>query len=287
MKQFNNLFDDILVNYSDDLYLCLEMYQQSPELVFEKTYNLSDDVEYIWNRMERVVDEYRTNPEPYSNATDYGREISKYIIYSDSLNSEDCKQAHDINPIKIFIGLFKYNLFNPSENKITISLNYSAVNTLGYLGLQNEMIKQEYPEIVKEFEGPSLKASIAHELTHWIDDTIHNSFISKTLKRRETNLSKIPVTSQKYQDSMNRFKKISTHEINSIVHEIKELKNEMTDEEWDKLTFRDIGEIKPKFHHWVKSIKQVFSSKEVQQTAKFLFKRLYREGLLGKNMKNF
>ena len=148
------------------------------QLIHEATFDVNDDVDYIWdNYLGKIVDDYTKDPSKYVKLVDsYSiRDKVIYDIKSSELPSILAKRATEMNPIDIGIGIFTSNGYIPEHNQIRLTLHTDAIRTLGKLGLSNDVVIDTYKGIDGEFTEKSIKGSIAHELTHWMDETSYYS----------------------------------------------------------------------------------------------------------------
>lgn len=252
-------------------------FQEKLSQLFEKTFDLDDDVNYIWdNYFSKLVEDYKKNPSEH-----YHKKNKFYEISSSELPSTLSQQATHINPIKIIIGK-NDNAYNPNEKVIYLNIGSGFINHLASGGINSELYKQtikDYPGIVYELEEHSLKTSIYHELSHWVDDSLNNAHI-KAL---------IDSGAKKYKDKTGNidyimFQYYSPHEINAIIHAIKALKNKHTEQQWNNLTFIELLKQKAQYYHLMAKVMKKGKNMYDRWLKKF-FGRLSREGLLGNNMK--
>mgnify|MGYP000110725046 CR=1 FL=1 len=124
----------------------------------------------------------------------------------------------------------------------------------------------------KEQFEEKIKGSIHHELAHWLDDTLHNFHITKRVEKQmqknTRDLKNIPVN-------------VTNFEIEAQMHNIKQLYNKYSDI-WDNLTFIDMINKSPSLISVYNSTPKTFKDGWLKK----LKTRMYREGLLGKNMVN-
>ena len=163
----------------------------------------------------------------------------------------------------------------PSKQIINLTMNDNALkHVMNYEG-NIELAKNELPEslqkmLKQEFTEEKFKGTINHELVHWIDDTLHNKHIQKTLeKAKETNGGIF----------RNKPINMSYLEIQAQIHNIKQAKRKHS-ENWDNITFGDLLEIIPSLG----CINNNLSFENKEQWRKTIRRRMYREGLLGKKM---
>jgi hypothetical protein len=237
-------------------------------LLLEKTFDLDVDVDWIYDKFfKKDIDEIK-------NTGMVGRGM--FIPQSTStasLKSSVAKRAHLIKPCEIFINSdYIRRAYVPSLNSIYINVNDSAVHYILWEcgGSLNIAVKEVGSKIKREFEEAVIKSHIYHELSHWIDDVLHNNITTREVGKKQKD-KKI----RKYIDF--RF-----FEINAQIHAIKQLKRNMGDE-WDEIKFSDLKHLIPSLG--VITRKHVKEPDKVSAWERKLKKRMHREGLLGKNMK--
>jgi hypothetical protein len=193
------------------------------------------------------------------------------------LKSPDSVKANETNYCIIEINNGS-NFYRPSDRTINISVSKNAINFVksegnGNLKLAaNFLNKQQGQSLLNEFTEEKIKGSIHHELAHWIDDTLNNKHITKRLKKTtelgNVNLNGIPVNTTKM-------------EIQGQIHNIKQLYNKYKNI-WDELSFDDMIGLSPPLFFIMNSL----NGNDKNQWFRNLKTRMYREGLLGKNMYN-
>ncbi len=240
----------------------------------ERLMLLDDDVDLLYdNFFKQDIEEIKKTNKITSSM------FRKGLFHTSGLNSKIAKKVHELNPCKIYIN-YLGNFYHPLKNEIHISVGQNALNftinnfngdiekTKDFLKLNNE---NQYKNYLTEFTEEKVKGSIHHELVHWIDDTLHN----KHIKKRADKVGKTSVDMTKRGLPIDADKM----EIQSQIHNIYQLKRKYYDI-WDNLTFDDLllksvslstvnNSLKGEIHkNWKRNLKS----------------RMYREGLLGKNM---
>lgn len=239
-------------------------------LLNEKTYDIDRDVDWLYNQGFKQLISYinKNNIKDAKKITDNEPWL---IIKSDKLKDEECVLANDKNPVNIIFNINSGNYYIPSKQEIGLALNNSAYNLLVSMGWDFifDQIGSQYKRFKSEFTESSIKGSIYHELSHWINDTLHNKNISKELYKRKEH----------------DYGNINLHhiELDAQVHAIKQLKRSLSD--WEEIGWFDIIEKKPSFHH----IFSVATSNKslYKDYMKRLTKRLVREDLFNKKLSNF
>lgn len=248
----------------------------------EKTFSIDKDVNFI----------YRHFFKPFIDKLNKGKcdKLESAAFYSTILKSNEAKMATKLNPVKIVTGTFKDGSFYmPTEHMIQISFNYSAYTLMNmYDGSVINTIRALPPEQIKRFKqeinGSAIKSTIYHELSHWIDDTLHNKHITNTIKKA------LQVSDRQKQTNIlakgNLDPVASKYEINAQIHAIKKAKTQNKNI-WDTITFNDLLTLIPALHsvyNVLLRIDKQNSSNSLEQWRKELKHRMSREGLLGKNM---
>jgi regulator of replication initiation timing len=145
------------------------------------------------------------------------------------LKEDESKEADKINRCLITINLNNVNYYNPFDQIMNISINKNALDFVifeSFGDLKKAAIMLKSNKIITEFTEEKIKGSIHHELSHWIDDTMHNQHIKKRLKKaRESG------TKDKKNEPMNS----SKIEIQAQIHNIKQLYNKYQNI-WDTIS---------------------------------------------------
>lgn len=212
----------------------------------------------------------------------------EHIIDSSELTSELSIKSHKLNPCKIYINhkfpnSYGHNFYSPKNSKIPIDRNNStigisihkeAINIILY-DYNGSIFKanMDIPNILDEFESYKIRGSIRHELAHWYDDTLHNNHITKMFTR-----NKSPKDIKK-QDTGNI--NATPFEIHAIMQNIYEASQELK-YLWEDLTFDELVEMLPS----LRTIKSNMNHKEYIKWKKTVKRKMYKGGILGKNMRN-
>jgi len=246
----------------------------------EATYDITQDVDWIFNKYFKT----------YVKALQNGKlpKSPKFSFSSSKLKSDICKKAHKINPIKIVYGDRSGNSYIPKTSTITISVQPSAVGAIEYyysnlrkasdtditlrkIGESTLTNRNKLSTWLREFDTDRVKGSIRHELTHWLDDTLHGRFINKWIKDRNSGSKQ----KHKYVGS-------TDFERNGSFSNIIDKHRAIPKKEWDSLTFEDLVSITPSLTVVRDNLKRVG---EYAEWKKSMIKRLSREKMLGKNMR--
>jgi hypothetical protein len=290
------------------------------ELLLEKTFAVSKDVNYIYKTcFKTLIDEIWihagsgkhlnfTSParDRLLNKSSHkdiwkkvanGLDVTYKQIMSEDLPGKQAKEASKVNPTVITCGIYKEgNLYRPKEEYIAagikgpggktwdrgviiLSINNSALKTALNNGMEYIQPSQ-LKSFTSEFKEARIKSTIAHELSHWLNDTMHNFHITKLIgTTRELAKPEILLLHKK-DVNMTHF------EIDAQIHGIKQLKMAHR-KDWDKMTLADVFMEYNALRFMGGNIYQKYGKEIGDIWQKAVIKRMAREKLLGKNMKKF
>ena len=263
-------------------------------LINEKTFKITSEVNGIWNRSFK---KYIRKWEPESGSPPvYGagkqirnlQDVEFGFFMSYELKSNEAKAASLVNPALIRAGVYRSGpnysitsgkLGNDKFNSmITLSLNYNAVSIM-VSGREGQVKPEQFKYSKNEVSEDRIKAMIAHEISHWLNDSLHNWNI-RNLVNVALELDK-PEMMLMGKENINM-----THfEIDALIHGIKQVKS-MHKKEWDKFTFKKLREIYTPLWTITNDIRK-HPPKVFDVWMRLLVKRMHREKLLGKNMRKF
>ena len=187
------------------------------------------------------------------------------------LKSPLSMQADKLNRCNIIIN-GQSNYYAPNNSRISVGINPSALD----FAIENKGdIEKAASDIyngesfLANFKPSTIKASIHHELVHWIDDTLHNRHIGKLANSGYLKNPKKDINSHKL-------------EIQSQIHNIVQLKK-ANEETWDTITFHEMIRKSPSLT-FIYNMLRNKPGDIFKQWRRDLKTRMYKEGLLGKNM---
>ncbi len=274
MERYNQISEST-INYCDCLF---ESYIK--EYLAEKTFNIGKDVDYIYNRaFKSHIDRF--------NKTGKLPDVGTYDQFSSKLlKSKTAQQANKSKPIIINCGIFKKgSYYSTLENIMFISLNLNAIQAYRD---RWQFSPNDTKSIENEITEVRVKATTYHELSHWLSDTLHNFYIYD-LMTRAYNMSHqdVPEVMDKIENLVNLGKKernITHYEIDAQIHALKQLKRTLK-KEWDSLNIIDLFYKYSSLRNIGRSLYKM--DKKLYTTwIKDLIKRMNREGILGKSMRN-
>lgn len=245
----------------------------------EKLHNIQRDVDYIYNNsFKELVDDIQKNTLKNKDYYLLSSNGDIALFNSSQLSSTDCVKAHEVNPINIYCGIYKRSSYSFGDDKeIIISIN-NAVLDLFFNQISIPDTTSKFRRLKNEITEKKIKASIAHELAHWVDDSIYKVF--KKIVGDEKNLSKQRELLKLGTDLIDT----TYFEIQAQIHGVAQIKNSFTKDEWDNFSVKDLFELYPP----LADVIEIVYTKHDKQIAliwvRALLKRLNRERLLGKNM---
>jgi len=253
------------------------------ELLLEKTFNIKKDVQIVYDKLfASFVAEIKRGdfpPEDIIKAARHGGGYARASMPSSQLVSKSAKAANAIKPIKIKAGVFSSPSYNPIDNSINLTFNPMVLDILRQ-GIQGTLPKDQVRRFNSETSPNKMKATIAHELSHWMNDVLHNSHIEKIVDMaaefQDANILKLG----KEDVNMTHF------EIDAQIHGIKTLKQQYTTAQWNKMTLGDVMELYPPIDGTWRTTTR-YGKEVVDIWKKLLLKRMAREKILGKNMRTF
>lgn len=251
----------------------------------ERMYDVVSDVDMIYDKFFKA---YVDDLEAVSVDSSFRRQLydENPITIGSLLSSEftdmDCLKAHLTNPITLTcgIGLKNGSFYNPTRQIIQISVQSHAIlyqiNPNRYSHLNKQMITS----LSNEFTEGRIKGTIDHELTHWVDDTLNNGFLSKIIyQANEFNKPELLLLGK---EDVN----LTYFEIQGQMGNIRQAQRKNA-ERWDSMTLHDLFEIIPPLMAIYNRVSQKYSSKIVYLWQRHLIQRMNRENLLGKSMRKF
>jgi hypothetical protein len=227
-------------------------------------------------RLQRELNEVRKKYQPVFGPLK--------VIDSSKLKSENAKKAHAINPVKINVYLIgtpsMSNSYNVQHKEINICLPYGVAEAM--MDRINTVPQYQLPMLQNEVSMLKHKTTIRHELTHWIDDSLHNLYLTKALFRAHE-LVKVDKEGavKYYNDAVKHgFDDIylSPVEVTPMVNQIAELKRRLGNKKYDNLTWAQVMILLPSLDS--------LNRKHGAAWRKIMFTRLARENLIGKKFRD-
>ena len=250
----------------------------------EKTFNIGKDVDFLYKKYFKKHIKLFQSGKIEAFKDDLNKTNGVYgVISSSLLPSKKAQKASELNPVNIEMGVFNTSsYYQPFDKEIRLTLNKPALDLLFRYKTVDDIRKalgdKTYERWSSEINEPSIKGTIYHELSHWMDDTFHNKHITKKLiKVKEVGSRDVLA---KGFGNVN----LGTFELDAQVHAIKQLKRNFR-KTWDDVTWDFIVQHKSSFDVVFKIVKHA-SKKDRNSYMKRLYKRLNREKLLGKSLIN-
>jgi hypothetical protein len=257
------------------------------EFLIEKTFNVNKDTDWIMQtsgmkHFLRLIESENVQDiqEFVQQNVDYKGEVNLLATDSSFLKSRDSKKAHKKKPINIRVGMYQDGSFyNPVDKQLQISLNYHAFTTFSNLDFSKDkarndgMLNAQATRFLHEFDYKSVAATVQHELTHYLDDALHNDMIQKVVNRAKE--GKVGLKGSKADVNHTEF------EINSQIHAMKQLKRDMGKKKYDALNFKTLFQNKASI---MSNFKNFRNEDEYTKMVKAFVSRLHREKLLPKGL---
>lgn len=249
------------------------------DFLFESLNQLDSVVDYIYteSNCSRFITDFNAGKKPYFEEIKYEDDVVLGKFESSEIidnASERVIFAHLSKPVTIKVGIFNQlgSYYKPSENYIQASFNYFALSTLYFRNteFENSIIFEEITE-------DKIKGTLAHEISHWVDDALYGQITKYTTLAKELNRYDI-LKLGKANVNMTHY------EINSQIHQIKDFKRRH-EHEWNELSFTELVEKIPALYAIKTQLNSKYSSDAYKIWLKLLFKRMNREGLIGKSMR--
>lgn len=269
------------------------MIQRYKSYFVERTFDTDSDVDFIYNFIFK----------PYVNKLkdkSFDEDINKNwpvihekgcvfeYIDSSKLKCKESKIANELKPIYIFGGVFSteskmvFDRKIKDRNYIVISLNRELVDIYikSDFDFRNmkKFISEKQIQIAKNMLKESyIKSMIYHEVSHWLNSTLHNDHIEKVvlLAKKYNNPELLKLKTKNVN--------LTHFEIDAQIHGLKPVykDNKM---KWDKLTFMQLFFLYPSLYSIYKDVKE-YGKDILDIWLQTLIKRMNRESLLGSSMK--
>jgi len=261
-------------------------------LLLERTFDIDKDVDFIYNEIFKShIEQLENKTFSLDLNTNYPLLSAKGKLFksmdSNELKNEDSQLANKINPIYIIGGIFDTDsktVFNrkiENRNFIVISIDKDLIdiyikNNFSFKKLSTIVPERTVQLLVKSLKESAIKSMIYHELSHWLNNTLHNDHIIKTIK-----LS-IKYSNPEILKLKTKSVNLTHFEIDAQIHGIKQCKRD-NEKIWNKLTLFQLFKLYPSLMSLYDEIKEY--GLEVKNIwLQTLLKRMHRENLLGKNM---
>lgn len=247
----------------------------------EKTYRINEDIKYIYESsgMKNFMNKLKKDNLPaglISNILNNDNIVFKEFSSGD-LKTKDSKAAHLVNPVKILVGIFPGATYKPQTKEIFVGPPQNPLQIV--LNKKVEIIDKSLLNVFEnELTETRIKATIAHELSHWISDSTHNFHLSKLVSIADE--LKSGEIMKLHQKDVN----MTYFEIDAIIHGMKAVRSKIGRKKWDTLTFDKASELYPSLWSVMHNLKQ-YGNDIVKLYRKLVLKRMAREKLLGKSMR--
>lgn len=283
------------------------------ELMMEKVFNLRKDIDMLYRigfkHVVKAVDDslkrgaktdslkrilQKANPD--MNTKGY-HILANYFSYD--LQTKEATEAAEIKPIKISLELGnRGNLYRATRREIIISIPDSVIEIFDTNSWDKDVILDAVrgeKAIFNEISEFKLKGTINHELSHWIRNA-QTGHIDKFFKKADA--AKVAGGDKGYLKAIRQGEIgviATSYELDAYIHNIMEYRKFIGDNKYNKKTLEDMFVEIPS----LRSVKIHFKTykygdggylgdweKKWIDWQKRLIKRLDREKMLGKRMRN-
>ena len=237
--------------------------------------NFESNRSVIARTISRELDEVIKKNQPV-----FGNPIT--VIRSSQLKSENAKKAHEVNPIDIYVWLVSHpklgNLYNPITKVIHIGLDYNVYQAMMSIDI---IPFHQIANLRNEVSDVKIKTTIRHELTHWMDDSLHNFYIRNAMVKMSTQMKDglpTPLSQKTYKNAVAHGEDDvynSPLEVTAMVNQIAEYKRRVGKKKYDSITWKDLMVALPSLSSLNRKWGAYWRRK--------MFTRLSREDLIGKN----
>ena len=269
----------------------LSLHRTNP--LYEKTLDVHKDSELIYNKVfDKFISDLINKKFSNNYLLDFQREndIMLYKTTTKELISKDCVRANSLLESNLYVGIFTdgsrvdFDLDNYTSD-IYLSLNYDVFKELYLNGFNLERARNIFSniDITTVLSKSSIKATISHELSHWVSNILYNQHIVNKhrgfIDRQRTKPNSNP-----------KFSKISDKsyfEIDAQIHGIELLKQDWLSnrKNWNSLSIDDLFNLYQPLKFMSINLIKEFGKDAEKNWRKELYKRMSRENLLGKNMR--
>jgi len=207
---------------------------------------------------------------------------------SNKLKCMESKLANELKPIYIFGGVFTTEskiIFDKKikdRNYIIISLNKELIeiyikSDFDFRKMKNFISEKEIQIAKNMLKESYVKSMIYHELSHWLNNTLHNDHIEKVvyLAKKYDNPELLKLKTKDIN--------LTHFEIDAQIHGLKQVYKD-NKLKWDKINIPQLFTIYPSLYSVYTDVKD-YGKAIVDIWLQTLIKRMNRENLLGKSMK--
>lgn len=245
--------------------------------ITEKTFDINAEVDYLYDLFfKEYIDAFDIdNPAPLPRT--FGTILGPDFV--EDMNNPDIEDAHDsiwLEEITTYSN--RGNVYLPSDGEATINLSlpkpaHDAIKS----GIVNQLNDRQRRSIMNEFTEARMKGSIMHELSHWLNDALHGRFLSKRVDRGITSTDRLKTLNQG-KSRTHQF--LTDYELDAQVHAIIQFRRKNA-RMWERI---DLDTALQKMPFYM-PLYDTLSRAERKQWKRYMYTRLARENLLGRQMK--
>jgi hypothetical protein len=268
----------------------------------EGLFDIKVDVDWLYkksglDKIDRFLSGRKKSPEEIIDIlTQLDKKKTFLKTTSAKLRSHAAQQAHQINPVSITIGKGREGSYyipashsKKGGSRIEVSINYafsfakSALYSQDPMSYMSSRLGDQMQRFTQEFDSSAIKGTIAHELNHWLSDTLYNGNVTTLITRKKASFAKEGLGLSSFMDQ-------TPQELDSQIHAIQQIRDSVGDEAYAAFSWEDLFKAKSSllsnFHfNDPRRGRSVLGEKEFRRVMKYFAKRLHREGLLTKPMR--
>ena len=173
----------------------IDVDKKDVDMIFAPLKKLYKDLQAVWKKHGELPDDEVTKQFREVMLRHSKGDIHKVVktFFTSQLDSDAAKTAHKINPVKIEV----YNVlpdgasnsYNMMTKKIMIGLPSGVWEAMSFR--LAHIPQHQVAMLTNETSDIRLVTTIRHELTHWLDDSLHNQFLHKKFSRFADDREKI------------------------------------------------------------------------------------------------
>lgn len=280
------------------------------KLLQESNFDLDSVVDQVIEGLGlgKFLEEYKVGPESTKWYQDLkanrfmrmelGSMTSYYLV------GIDAEMAHSVKPVTLKMLSGGGHGYWTNNKEITFAFPSIVLRDLGTKGLNNTEVLKENPLYARYFNLGYWRGVIAHELTHWMEDALHNNKITRGIdkystQKRELNKKMFSRMNdkewtKKYENKLKRLELdkavTSGEETEAIIAQLRQIKRTLGDDVWNSLTFKDLYEVDSILKHYVAKAKgdgeTGLTEREFIKYIQNLVKKMNRVDILGRRMRS-
>ncbi|UNA02015.1 hypothetical protein PVA8_328 [Vibrio phage PVA8] len=246
------------------------------EHLVEATYDIDNAVDYVYDKFFRdFIENLDLNNLP-PMPSDFGW-IDGDTFVGD-VNNKIITRAHEIHPLsEITSDTGAGNVYRPSSGVINVTIPSSAYSAYRQ-GIVRQLSASDQRFIKNELTEARIKGTIMHEISHWINDSIHNFNIYDRSTNKGLSNSAQLKRMNKGKNRTHQF--LTDYELDAQLHAILQYIR-ANKRRWDSMTFGEALAEMPFYN----PLSRTLTRDEMKEWKRYMYTRMARENILGNRMK--